>query len=101
MNIEKTPKILDLPIGLSATGTRMEFDSMGKIAVPANHYWGAQTQRSLIHFNIGHDLMPKEVYRAYGYIKKPLLLSILKRVDCQNGKVNSSNKSVMTLFLEN
>src|SRR6476469_630573 len=63
-------EILDLPIGLDATGTRREFDSLGEVEVPANHYWGAQTQRSLQHFNIGHDRMPKEVYHAYGYVKK-------------------------------
>lgn len=40
------------------------------VEVPANHYWGAQTQRSLQHFNIGNDRMPKEVYHAYGYVKK-------------------------------
>src|SRR5580700_8495923 len=66
----EAPKILDLPIGLSATGMRKEFDSLGEVEVPANHYWGAQTQRSLQHFNIGHDRMPKEVYHAYGYVKK-------------------------------
>jgi fumarate hydratase, class II len=49
---------------------RKEFDSLGDVEVPANHYWGAQTQRSLQHFNIGHDKMPKEVYHAYGYVKK-------------------------------
>ena len=38
--------------------------------VPADHYWGAQTQRSLIHFSIGDDHMPKEVYHACGYVKK-------------------------------
>jgi fumarate hydratase class II len=65
-----TPKILDLPIGLDATGMRREFDSLGTVEVPANHYWGAQTQRSLEHFNIGHDKMPVEVYHAYGYVKK-------------------------------
>jgi len=64
------PKIPDLPIGLSATGMRREFDSLGDVEVPADHYWGAQTQRSLKHFNIGHDRMPKEVYHAYGYVKK-------------------------------
>src|SRR6202050_1845802 len=67
---EARPKILDLPIGLDATGTRKEFDSLGDVEVPANRYWGAQTQRSLEHFNIGHDRMPKEVYHAYGYVKK-------------------------------
>jgi fumarate hydratase class II len=64
------PTILDLPIGLDATGRRREFDSLGDVEVPANRYWGAQTQRSLEHFNIGNDRMPKEVYHAYGYVKK-------------------------------
>jgi fumarate hydratase class II len=67
---DAAPKILDVPIGLDATGTRREFDSLGDVEVPANRYWGAQTQRSLEHFNIGNDRMPKEVYHAYGYVKK-------------------------------
>ncbi len=70
----KTPKILDLPIGTGATGTRSESDSMGTIDVPAEHYWGAQTQRSLLHFSIGYDRMPIEVNRAYGYVKKAAAL---------------------------
>jgi fumarate hydratase class II len=64
----------DLPIGLKALGKRMESDSMGQIEVPADHYWGAQTQRSLIHFSIGDDHMPKQVYHAYGYVKKAAAL---------------------------
>ncbi len=67
---DAAPKILDLPVGLDATGMRQEFDSLGTAEVPADRYWGAQTQRSLQHFNIGHDRMPKEVYHAYGYVKK-------------------------------
>jgi fumarate hydratase, class II len=67
---EKAPKILDLPIGLDVEGERREFDSLGDVEVPADRYWGAQTQRSLEHFNIGNDRMPKEVYHAYGYVKK-------------------------------
>ncbi|GAA4223653.1 fumarate hydratase class II [Streptosporangium album] len=67
---EAAPRILDLPIGLEASGTRTESDSIGEIQVPADHYWGAQTQRSLIHFDIGDDRMPKAVYHAYGFIKK-------------------------------
>ena len=51
-----------------------EFDSMGTIEVPADRYWGAQTQRSLMHFSIGNDRMPKEVYHAYGYVKKAAAL---------------------------
>jgi len=53
-----------------ATTTRMETDSMGEVEVPSNVYWGAQTQRSLIHFNIGFDVMPREVIRALGILKK-------------------------------
>ena len=56
------------------TRTRIESDSMGKIEVPANVYWGAQTQRSLIHFNIGRDTMPPELIRAFGILKKACAL---------------------------
>jgi fumarate hydratase, class II len=42
---EQAPKALDFPIGLRATGMRREFDSLGDVDVPANRYWGAQTQR--------------------------------------------------------
>ena len=63
-----------LPIGTGETGTRIESDSMGEVNVPADHYWGAQTQRSLIHFSIGDDRMPKAVYHAYGYVKKAAAL---------------------------
>ncbi len=55
--------------------TRQECDSLGEIAVPANRYWGAGTQRSLIHFNIGGDLMPLEVIRALTLVKKAAALS--------------------------
>lgn len=50
--------------------TRLESDSMGTIEVPADKYWGAQTQRSLGHFAIGHDVMPKELIKAFGVLKK-------------------------------
>jgi fumarate hydratase class II len=49
---------------------RMETDSMGPIEVPADVYWGAQTARSLVHFNIGRDVMPPELIRALGILKK-------------------------------
>lgn len=49
---------------------RIETDSMGEIEVPADSYWGAQTQRSLHHFNIGQDRMPREVIHAFGILKK-------------------------------
>src|SRR6201987_5795632 len=68
------PRIRAVPVGLTATGTRTETDSMGAIDVPAGKYWGAQTQRSLVHFSIGDDRMPKAVYHAYGYVKKSAAL---------------------------
>jgi len=55
-------------------GTRTETDSMGAIEVPADRYWGAQTQRSLHHFSIGDDRMPIEVVRAFGVLKKAAAL---------------------------
>ncbi|MCF3574283.1 class II fumarate hydratase [Planktothrix agardhii] len=50
--------------------TRKERDSMGEIEVKSDRYWGAQTQRSIYYFNIGNDLMPKEVITAFGILKK-------------------------------
>ncbi|MGZ6195427.1 MAG: class II fumarate hydratase, partial [Candidatus Binataceae bacterium] len=49
---------------------RTESDSMGQIEVPADHYWGAQTERSLHHFNIGPDRMARSMIRAFGLLKK-------------------------------
>jgi fumarate hydratase class II len=54
--------------------TRIESDSMGEIAVASNVYWGAQTERSLLHFNIGRDTMPPEMIRAFGILKKAAAL---------------------------
>src|SRR5215475_12951142 len=54
--------------------TRTETDSMGAIEVPSDRYWGAQTQRSLHHFNIGDDRMPREMIRALGILKKAAAL---------------------------
>ena len=50
--------------------TRIETDSMGEIAVPADRYWGAQTARSLHHFDIGEDTMPTPLIRAVGILKE-------------------------------
>ena len=49
---------------------RIERDSMGEIQVPADRYWGAQTQRSLQNFRIGGDVMPREITHAFGILKK-------------------------------
>jgi fumarate hydratase, class II len=52
------------------TNMRVETDSLGKVEVPADKLWGAQTQRSLEHFSIGRDLMPREMITAYAILKK-------------------------------
>src|ERR687887_419851 len=62
--------------------TRKESDSMGTIEVPADRYWGAQTQRSLEHFSIGDDRMPVEVVRAFGILKKACAL-----VNAESGRL--------------
>ncbi len=54
--------------------TRTETDSMGKMEVPADRYYGAQTARSLVHFAIGKDTMPAELIRAFGILKKAAAL---------------------------
>src|SRR5471030_3355933 len=53
---------------------RLESDSMGKIPVPNDRYYGAQTARSLIHFDIGHDRIPLEVIHAFAVLKKACAL---------------------------
>jgi fumarate hydratase, class II len=55
---------------MSQSGIRIERDSLGDVAVPAGKLWGAQTQRSLEHFSIGTDLMPREMIAAYAILKK-------------------------------
>src|SRR5919206_206166 len=54
--------------------TRVESDSMGQVEVRSDRYWGAQTERSLHHFNIGFDVMPREMVRALGVLKKAAAL---------------------------
>jgi aspartate ammonia-lyase len=60
--------------GSAMTATRVEQDSLGPVNVPADKLWGAQTQRSLEHFNIGDDLIPREMIPAYAIIKKAAAL---------------------------
>jgi len=59
---------------LTSNKMRIETDSMGEIRVRADRYWGAQTERSLLHFNIGFDVMPREMIRAFGILKKACAL---------------------------
>ena len=55
---------------MSNAGIRVEKDSLGDVPVPASKLWGAQTQRSLEHFSIGTDLIPREMIAAYAILKK-------------------------------
>lgn len=60
---------MDLALDLDS-GTRIEQDTMGEIAVPANRHWGAQTQRSLENFKIGEQRQPREIITAFAYLKE-------------------------------
>src|ERR1700676_5779694 len=74
------------------TSTRIESDSMGQIEVPANVYWGAQTARSLVHFDIGRDIMPPELIRAFGILKKACAL-----VNQELGKLSGDKARLILL----
>ena len=71
--------------------TRTESDSMGKIEVPVDRYYGAQTARSLIHFDIGLDTMPPELIRAFGILKKAAAL-----VNQDLGKLSADKARLIT-----
>lgn len=71
---------------------RQETDSMGSIAVPADRYWGAQTQRSLTYFSIGEDHMPMEVIRALALVKKAAAIA--------NRKLDKLAQEKMQLIIE-
>src|SRR5579885_711813 len=75
----------------TSTATRTESDSMGKIEVPADRYYGAQTARSLIHFAIGKDTMPPELIRAFGILKKAAAL-----VNQDLGKLSNDKAKLIT-----
>ncbi len=70
--------------------TRIETDSMGEIAVETDKYWGAQTERSLHHFNIGFDVMPREMIRAFGVLKKAAAI-----VNFDLGKLDADKKDLI------
>src|SRR5271170_4658272 len=71
--------------GETTERVRIESDSLGEVAVPADKLWGAQTQRSLEHFSIGQDLMPREMIGAYATLKKAAAIAnhADKRLDDQ------------------
>ena len=57
---------------------RIEKDTMGEMRVPADKYWGAQTERSHENFLIGGEVMPREITRAFGYLKKASAYAICR-----------------------
>src|SRR5258707_12388505 len=71
------------------TDIRIEKDSLGEVKVPADRLWGAQTQRSLEHFSIGKDLIPREMISAYAILKKAASNAnhVSKRLDEQRHKL--------------
>jgi fumarate hydratase class II len=71
---------------------RLETDSMGEISVPADKYYGAQTQRSLLHFSIGKDLMPFPLIHAFGLLKKGAALA-----NAELGKLDSQKAALICL----
>jgi fumarate hydratase class II len=72
------------------TANRVERDSLGPVNVPADKLWGAQTQRSLEHFGIGDDLIPREMIPAYAIIKKAAAL-----VNHRAGRLGDSEKELI------
>jgi fumarate hydratase, class II len=72
------------------TATRIEHDSLGPVTVPADKLWGAQTQRSLEHFNIGDDLIPREMISAYAIVKKAAAL-----VNHRAGRLGDTQKDLI------
>lgn len=70
--------------------TRIETDSMGEVEVPTDKYYGAQTVRSLHHFNIGHDLIPVEVVHAFGVLKEAAAIT-----NCELGKMDEEKRDLI------
>jgi fumarate hydratase class II len=79
-------------VATAALSTRTETDSMGPVEVPAKVYYGAQTQRSLIHFPIGRDKMPPEMIRAMAIVKKAAAL-----VNWELGKLSTEKAELISL----
>ena len=68
---------------------RIEKDTMGEMQVPADRYWAAQTQRSFQNFRIGEEVMPREITRAFGILKKAAALANNKLGKLSDEKKNA------------
>src|SRR6476659_1593104 len=73
------------PGDVTMPSQRTESDSLGQVQIPADKLWGAQTQRSLQHFSIGHDLIPREMITAYAVWKKSAA-----RANFAGGRLNNA-----------
>ena len=69
---------------------RIEKDTMGEMQVPADRYWAAQTQRSYQNFRIGDEIMPREITRAFGILRKAAALA-----NCKLGKLSEEKKNAI------
>ena len=69
---------------------RIEKDTMGEMQVPADRYWAAQTQRSYQNFRIGDEIMPREITKAFGILKKAAALA-----NCKLGKLSEEKKNAI------
>ena len=69
---------------------RTETDSLGEVKVPSDKLWGAQTQRSLEHFNIGDDLIPREMIESYAILKKAAAI-----VNCEGGRLKKTQRDLI------
>src|ERR1700677_3342413 len=69
---------------------RVESDSLGEVNVPTSKLWGAQTQRSLEHFSIGDDLIPREMVPAYAIVKKAAAL-----INHKGGRLSDIQKNLI------
>lgn len=78
---------------MNSTKLRKETDSMGEIEVPSDRHWGAQTERSLHHFAIGHDTMSREMIRAFGILKKAAAIVNNSLGKLPNEKMQLINKA--------
>ena len=73
------------------TATRIEHDTMGEIAVPAERHWGAQTQRSLENFKIGGQRQPREIIAAFAYLKEACA-----KANARAGKLTEEQAAAIT-----
>jgi len=88
--VPRLSKSRSKPGEIKMVSMRKETDSLGVVEVPADKLWGAQTQRSLEHFSIGYDLIPREMIPAYAIVKKGAAL-----VNFKAGRLPAEQKDLI------